>query len=98
MWPMELLWCCVTGTPPGNLMGINTRNYARLETVLFLCTYLACLLFIIYLYQQINKLKPPLFNAACFDLSIILVFNLKSHSISEMGSMVLPFESEISAL
>jgi hypothetical protein len=55
-------------------------------------------MFIVYLYQQINNLKTPLFNAASLDLSIILVFNLKSLRISEMGSMVFPFESEICAL
>jgi len=37
---------------------------------------LTFLLFIIYLYQQINNLET-LFNATCLDLSIIVVFNLK---------------------
>jgi Na+-translocating ferredoxin:NAD+ oxidoreductase RnfE subunit len=34
------------------------------------------------------------FNAACLDLSIILVFNLKNRIISEMDVKVLPFELE----
>jgi uncharacterized protein (DUF486 family) len=88
MWPMKLVWWCVTGTPPGNHMGIKMRNCKHLETLLFLYTYRAFLLFIIYLYQQINNLET-LFNAACLNLSIILVFNLKNCSISEMGRMVL---------
>jgi hypothetical protein len=74
-------------------MGIKTRNCKHLETLLFLCTYHAFLLFIIYLYQQINNLET-LFNAACLNLSIILVFNFKNCCISETGSMVLPFELE----
>jgi len=90
---MKLIWCCVTGTPTGNHVGIKTRNCKHLETLLVLCTYHAFLLFFIYLYQEINNLET-LFNAACLDLSIIMVFNLKNCSISEMGSMVIPFELE----
>jgi hypothetical protein len=35
-----------------------------------------------------------LFNAACLNLIIILIFNFKNFSISEMDSMVLPFGLE----
>jgi len=45
---------------------IKTRNCEHLETLLFLCTY-----------QQINNLET-LFNAACLNLIIILIFNLKN--------------------
>jgi len=94
MWPMKLIWCRVTGTRTGNHVGIKTRNCKHLEVLLFLCTYHAFLLFfIIYLYQQINNLET-LYNAACLNLSIIVVFNLKNCRISEMGSMVIPFELE----
>ena len=65
---MELIWCRVTGTPTGNHVGIKTRNCKHLETLLFICMYRAFVLFIIYLYQQINNLET-LFNAACLNLS-----------------------------
>ena len=81
---MKLVWCRVTVSTTGNDVVIKTRNCKHLETLLFLCTYHAFLLFIIYLYQQINNLET-LFNAACLDLSIILVFNFKNCSISEMS-------------
>ena len=74
-------------------MGIKTRNCKHLETLLFVCTYRAFLLFIIYLYQQINNLET-VFNAACLNLSIILVFKLKNCGVSKMGRIVLPFELE----
>ena len=92
VWPTKLVWCRVTGTPTGNHVGTITRNCKHLETLLFLCTYHAFLLFIIYLFKQINNLET-LFNAACLNLSIF-IFNLRNCSISEMGSVVLPFELE----